>query len=159
MDTLCTSRNLLVAVALIALTGPVLAQDAMKMTTVTPDALTYKANPAVKGVQAAVVIGDPAKAGEMFVVRVKIPPNTQIPAHTHPTAESVTVLSGSLYFGEGDKLDTQKGKLMKVGSYWFNPAKHAHFAWTTNEEAVVQNQGIGPSLIDYINPADDPRKK
>jgi quercetin dioxygenase-like cupin family protein len=160
MDTLCTSRNLLVAVALIALTGPVLAQDAMKMTMVTPDALTWKDNPALpKGAQTAVVIGDPTKAGELFVTRTKFPPNYKVPAHTHPNAESVTVISGSLYLGEGDKLDTEKGKLLKAGTYFFNPAKHAHFGWTTNEETVVQGQGIGPAGIDYINPADDPRKK
>ncbi len=159
MDTLCTPRNLLVAVALIALTGPVLAQDAMKMTTVAPDALTWKDNPAVKGAKTAVLIGDPTKAGEMFVVRTKLPPNTQVPAHTHPTAESQTVLSGSFFLGEGDKLDLQKGKQLKAGTYYLNPAKHAHFAWTTNEEVVLQNQGVGPAGIDYINPADDPRKK
>jgi hypothetical protein len=39
------------------------------------------------------------------------------------------------------------------------PAKDAHFAWTGNEGAIVQVQFTGPAGIDYINPADDPRKK
>ena len=159
MKTLCTPKNLLAAAALIALAGPGLSQDAMKMTSVTPDALMWKDNPALpKGAQTAVVIGDPTKAGEMYVARTKLPPNYQIAAHTHPNAESVTVISGSVNLGEGDKLDTQKGTLLKAGSYLFNPAKHAHYAWTANEEAIVQVQAIGPSGIDYINPADDPRK-
>src|SRR5260370_15799205 len=159
MNTFCRPKDLLFAVAAIALTAPALAQDAMKMTTVARDGLTWKDNPAVKGAQTAVVIGDPTKAGEMFVVRTKVAPNTQVAAHTRPTAESVTVLSGSFFLGEGDKLDTQKGKLLKAGAYYLNPAKHAHFAWTTNEEVVLQNQGVGPAGIDYVNPADDPRKK
>jgi quercetin dioxygenase-like cupin family protein len=160
MKTLCTPKNLLAAVALIALAGPALAQEAMKMTFVAPDALTWKDNPALpKGAQTAVVIGDPTKAGEMFVARTKFPPNYQVPAHTHPMTESVTVISGSFNLGEGDKLDTQKGTLLKAGSYLLNPAKHAHYGWTGNEEAVVQVQGIGPAGTDYINPADDPRKK
>jgi quercetin dioxygenase-like cupin family protein len=86
------------------------------------------------------VIGDPTKAGEMYMARTKFPPNYQIAAHTHPTAESVTLISGSVDLGEGDKLDTQKVTLLKAGAYVFNPAKHAHYAWTTNEEAVVQVQ-------------------
>jgi hypothetical protein len=69
------------------------------------------------------------------------------------------VISGSIYLGEGDKLDTTKGQLFKAGTFYFNPAKHAHYGWTTNEEAIVQVQGIGPFGIDFINPADDPRKK
>jgi len=32
-----------------------------------------------------------------------------------------------------------------------------HYAWTT-VETVIQNNGIGPTGITYINPADDPRK-
>jgi hypothetical protein len=40
-----------------------------------------------------------------------------------------------------------------------HPAKHPHYAWTGNEEAVLQVQFVGPGGIDYINPADDPRKK
>ena len=110
------------------------------------------------GAQMAVLSGDPTKAGEMFVARTRFPPNYQVPAHTHPYTESVTVMSGSVYLGEGEKLDTEKGTLLKAGSYVLNPAKHAHYGWTKNEEAVVQVQGTGPAAIDYINPADDPRK-
>ena len=150
---------LLFALAAIALTAPALAQDAMKVTMVAPDGLAWKDNPAVKGAQTAVLFGDPTKAGEIFVTRTKLPPNTQIPAHTHPNVESATVISGSFFLGEGDKLDTQKGKMAKAGTYYFNPAKHAHFGWTTNEEAVIQVQGVGPAGLDYVNPADDPRKK
>jgi pimeloyl-ACP methyl ester carboxylesterase len=36
--------------------------------------------------------------------------------------------------------------------------RHAHYAWTGNEDAILQVQFIGPGGIDYINPADDPRK-
>src|SRR5262249_3468968 len=37
------------------------------------------------------------------------------------------------------------------------PAKHAHYAWTGNEEGILQVQFVGPGGIDYVNPADDPR--
>jgi len=152
-------KKLLVFATLIALAAPALAQDAMTVTRLKPGELQWKDNPSLpKGAKTTILQGDPTKA-EMFVVRIKVPPNYQFPAHTHPVAHNVTVISGSIFVGEGDKLDTQKGKQMKAGSYIFMPAKHAHFAWTTNEGAVIQDQNVGPGGIDYVNPADDPRKK
>jgi hypothetical protein len=51
----------------------------------TPDALIWKENPAFpKGVQIATVVGDPSKAGDVVVLRIKFPPNFQMPPHTHP---------------------------------------------------------------------------
>jgi hypothetical protein len=39
-----------------------------------------------------------------------------------------------------------------------HPAKHSHYAWTGNEEAIVEIPYTGPAGIDYVNLADDPRK-
>ncbi len=49
--------------------------------------------------------------------------------------------------------------MMKVGSLFALPAKHAHYTWTTNEETILQIQFMGPRGIDFVDPADDPRKK
>ena len=59
----------------------------------------------------------------------------------------------------GEKFDAQKGEMLKAGSLFVVPAKHAHYVWTTDEETILQVVGTGPWGIDYINPADDPRKK
>jgi quercetin dioxygenase-like cupin family protein len=137
-------KKVLFVGALIALAGSALAQDAMKITTVTPDALVWKDNPNIpKGGQVAVLLGDPTKAGEVVVQRVKLPPNYQVPPHTHPYAETVTLISGSVGFGMGEKFDN-KGALAKPGTFFANPAKHAYFVWTGNEEAIIQVQFIGP---------------
>jgi quercetin dioxygenase-like cupin family protein len=142
------------------LAGLVWAQDAMKVTLVKPDALTWKDNPNLpKGAQVAILMGDPTKAGEVIVQRTKFPANYKVPPHTHSYAETITVISGSVGFGTGEKFDTTKGELMKAGSFYAQPAKHPHFVWTGNEEAIVQVQFTGPGGIDYSNPADDPRKK
>src|SRR5438093_8645717 len=110
-------KKLLIFATLITLAGLALAQDAMKVTLVKPDALTWKDNPNIpKGAQVAVLLGDPTKAGEVIVQRVKFPANYKVPPHTHPYAETITVLSGSVGFGTGDKFDATKGELMKVGA-------------------------------------------
>jgi hypothetical protein len=51
-----------------------MAQD--KLMQVTPDALTWNENPAFpKGVKIATPVGDPAKAGDVVVLRIKFPAN------------------------------------------------------------------------------------
>ena len=150
-------KKVLILAAVLALSGSAMAQDAMKATRVKPDELTWKAHTALPpGAQVAILIGDPTKA-EVVVQRVKFPPNYQIPPHTHPYAEVVTVLSGSVGFGMGEKLD-KTGEMSKAGTLNVVPEKHAHFGWTGDEEAILQVQYTGPAGIDYINPADDPRK-
>ena len=72
------------------------------------------------------MLGDPSKAGEMIVQRVKLPANYQVPPHTHPYAETITVLSGSVGFGTDEKLDSTKGELLKVGAFFTQPAKSPH---------------------------------
>ncbi len=151
-------KRFLISVALIALAGSALAQDSVTM--VNPDALAWKDNPNIpKGGQVAVLVGDPTKAGSVVVQRVKLPANYKVPPHTHPYAETVTVISGSVGLGMGEKFDATKGEMAKAGALFANPAKHAHYVWTGNEGAIIQVQFIGPGGIDYINPADDPRKK
>ncbi len=152
-------KKFLVAAALIAFVSSAMAQDAMKMARVTPDALTWKDNPAFpKGIQIATLVGDPTKAGEVVVLRIKFPANSRIPPHTHPYSEVVTVISGTIGSTHGEKFE-KKGEMLKAGSLWMHPAKHAHYGWTGNEGAIIQVQFTGPGGIDYINPADDPRKK
>jgi quercetin dioxygenase-like cupin family protein len=151
-------KTLLMLAALVPLMGSALAQDAMKGIVVTPDTLKWQDSPALpKGAQVATILGDPTKA-EVVVQRVKFPPNYQIPPHTHPYIEIATVISGTYGTGEGEKLE-KKGELLKAGSLYTHPAKHPHYAWTGNEETIVQIQYTGPAGIDYVNPADDPRKR
>jgi quercetin dioxygenase-like cupin family protein len=151
-------KKLLILAGLIALAGSALAQDAMKGIVVKPDALTWQDNPALpKGLQVAVILGDPTKA-EVVVQRVKFPPNFQVAPHTHPYTEVVTVISGTIGTDESEKLE-KKGEMLKAGSLFTHPAKQAHYAWSGDEGAIVQVQFVGPGGIDYINPADDPRKK
>ena len=151
-------KKLLILAAVIAIGSSAVAQDAMKATRVKPDDLTWKANPTLSpGAQAAILIGDPTKA-ETIVSRTKLPANYQIPPHTHPYAEVVTVLSGSVGFGMGEKFE-KTGEMATAGTLNVVPAKHAHFTWTGSEGAILQVQYTGPAGIDYVNPADDPRRK
>jgi quercetin dioxygenase-like cupin family protein len=115
-----------------------------------------KANPQ-PGAKIAVIEGPPNEAVP-FTFRVKFPADYKLPAHWHPVLEHVTVLSGTLNFGTGDKFDAEKTKALTPGSTVIIQPKTKHFSWTS-EETVVQVHGVGPQDIIYVNPEDDPRKK
>jgi len=107
------------------------------------------------GAKVAVLEGDPAKEGP-FVMRLLVPDGYHIPPHTHPKTERVTVMSGAFYLAMGDKLDRSAAQKLATGTYGFWPAGMKHAAWAEGE-TVIQLHGKGPWMINYVNPADDPR--
>lgn len=109
------------------------------------------------GTKVAVLEGDLKQRGP-FTIRLKLPADFKIAPHWHPGVEHVTVLSGTGYFGLGDKFDQAKGQVLSPGSFVSTPPKTPHFAWA-KEEVIVQLHGTGPWGITYVNPADDPSKK
>ena len=107
------------------------------------------------GAQATVLEGDPGKPGP-FTIRLKTPAGWKVPPHTHPTAEGVTVISGTFALGMGPKFDEAAAKEMAPGAFGILPAGMQHYAWSKTE-SVVQIHSTGPFEINYVNPADDPR--
>ena len=108
------------------------------------------------GASIAVLEGDPTKEGP-FVFRVKVPDGYRIPPHTHPQTERVTVISGTFHIGMGDKFDAKAARSMPAGTYGHWASGMKHFVWVKGE-TIVQFHGDGPWTINYVNPADDPRK-
>ena len=109
-----------------------------------------------KGAEFAVVSGDPTKAGP-FVIRLKFPAGYKVAPHWHPTDENVTVLSGTMGLGMGEKFDEGAMKELSAGSFAVLPAEMRHFA-IAKTAATIQVHGMGPFVLNYVNPADDPSK-
>ena len=110
-----------------------------------------------KGAKAAMMEG-PMNEAKPFMVRIKFPANYKIPPHWHNNIEHITVLSGTLNMGIGDKFDEKKTKAMTAGYVSIMQPKTNHFVWT-KVETIAQVHGMGPWEVNYVNPADDPRKK
>ena len=108
-----------------------------------------------KGVQLAVLQGDPSKEGG-FTVRLQMPAGYYIPPHSHPADEQVTIISGALRLGMGDAEDTASAITLRSGLFITAGANMHHYA-RAMEPTVVQLHGIGPLGITYVNPKDDPR--
>ena len=109
-----------------------------------------------RGAQAAVLSGDPGKPGT-FVMRLKAPAGYRVPRHWHPTDEYVTVLEGEMSLSMGDGADAHTADFT-AGDYVLLPTPMRHEA-STRDGVVLQIYGKGPFEINYVNPADDPRKQ
>ena len=123
---------------------------------VKPDAVKW--NPRSPGLEIAVLSGDPAKEGEPFVIRLKLRDGTTVPPHWHPIDEHLTVMTGTLHMGMGEKFDRAATTPLPPGTYSLMPKEMRHFVWAEGE-TILQLHGIGPFKTFWVNPADDPSKK
>lgn len=138
---------LAVAAALVATAGTAaLGQAALdKLFTQTPAEMKFTADPAHAGYESAVLVGDPTKPG-VYAVRTKLPANIRIDPHSHPEQWRIaTVLSGTLYYAQGDTFDEGKLKALGPGSLLVEPKDVPHFALTRGEDVMLHIVGEGPA--------------
>ena len=157
------TKLIIAAVAAVVVRGLLLAQQATHNNNMAPANLYAPAEiqwkdgpPSLpKGAKIAVLEGDPAKEG-MFVMRVRVPDGFHIPAHTHPKAERVTIIQGTFKLAMGDNPKKINARILPAGTYGVWPPGMVHAVWIEGE-TIVQFHGMGPWVINYVNPTDDPR--
>lgn len=126
----------------------------------TPDQIKWGPAPPFipAGAQLAVLEGNPMAASGDYTIRLKMPDGYRIAPHTHPLRENVSVISGTLKVGMGDKYDDSKMMSFGAGSFaYLDPSMH-HYAGASGE-TVIQIHGQSPVKFNYINAADDPSGK
>jgi quercetin dioxygenase-like cupin family protein len=96
------------------------------------------------GVQRAELAGSDKKSG-MYVYRVRFPAGHRVQPHFHPDQRVVTVISGSLSVGFGERFDESAMKELSVGSVWTEPPKQPHFVFTKDGVEFQVVGGNGPS--------------
>jgi hypothetical protein len=136
--------------------SPATAESQAHGRMVKPDAVEWR--PRSPGLEIAVLSGDPAKEGAPFVIRLKLRDGTNVPPHWHPIDEHLTVMTGTLHMGMGEKFDRAGAAALPAGSYSLMPKEMRHFVWAEGE-TIVQLHGVGPFKTIWVNPADDPAKK
>lgn len=118
-------------------------------TIVVPDQVQWSAGTGpLAGVEVATLVGDPAKPGP-FTIRLRIPDGGKFGAHFHGDTERVTVLSGTLLVGLGDKLDESAMKALPAGSFVSIPAGVHHYAMAKGQ-TVLQLGGTGPFTMTAV---------
>jgi quercetin dioxygenase-like cupin family protein len=126
----------------------------------TPQQIQWGAAPPFvpAGAQMAVLEGDPGANSGDFTIRVKTPDGYVVPPHWHPKRENVTIVSGAMALGMGDKFDEKQMTMLPAGSFgYLDPDMH-HYV-KTKGETVIQIHGAAPLAFNYVNPSDDPSKK
>jgi hypothetical protein len=108
------------------------------------------------GGRAAVVRGDPSKAGP-FTVRIDLPNGYQVPPHWHPTSERIRVLAGTFLVGDGRTWSDASLRPLRAGQETTVAARHPHYV-RAKGKTMVEIRSTGPFEITYVNPTDDPRK-
>jgi quercetin dioxygenase-like cupin family protein len=130
-----------------------LAVDNSPFVRITPAEVHWQDLPDGHGVQMAILLGDPSKAGGTYVIRVKFPPHLMDSPHWHPHDRYVTVLQGTWYTGTGDTFDPARAVPLKAGSLMFHPAKASHWDGSAGDETViVQIMGEGPGTTTQVDP-------
>ena len=109
------------------------------------------------GAKIAVISGDPSKPAP-FVIRAQVPAGYKVPPHWHPGDENLTILSGTVALGMGDTWDDSKLKTVGTGGYAGLPAEMRHY-FLAKTASTFQVHGMGPFVVNYVNPSDDPSKK
>src|SRR5512146_1547441 len=146
-------KKVFLAVLLVA---AVLAASPAPHNAFTPATVPYGPVPAFvpAGAQLAVLEGDPMASTGDYTIRLKMPDGYVIPPHWHPKRENVTVVSGTLKFGMGDKFVESKMVPYPAGSFaYLDPDMH-HYV-KAKGPTVVQVHGMSPVQFNYINPKDD----
>ena len=103
----------------------------------------------VAGIRTTVVAGDPTRDGP-YTIRLSIPANTKIQAHTHRDNRTAIVVSGVWYFGYGPASNAAAEKTLPPGSFYTEPGGVAHFAETKADPVVIYITGHGPTDTVFV---------
>ena len=154
------STMLLAQVATLAASQPASTIAPLRLTQA--EAMAVKSSGAgagtsgISGVRTRVLAGDPTAPGP-YTIALQVPANTRIAAHTHRDDRVATVVSGTWYFGYGDKAG-EGVKALGPGSFYTEPAGASHFAQTGAKPAILYIHGFGPTDTHYVDQAADPRR-
>lgn len=109
------------------------------------------------GAEITVLEGD-LSSGKPFTIRLRLPADYKVLPHIHPAYERVTVLSGTFHFAHGEEFRRDEAKALPTGSLAIMAPGEPMFGYAGEQGTVIQLHGTGPCGIEYLNPADDPRK-
>jgi polar amino acid transport system substrate-binding protein len=145
--------------ALLALSITALASASVAVAqeiSVTPDRLKWQQSVASPS-ETALLLGGPGQPGPS-VVRARLKPGMRVMPHSHPVDVHVTVLSGTLLYGQGESFDEAKMKEYPAGSFFVETANLPHYQMPKGNEGVVfQASATGANAFNYANAKDDPR--
>jgi hypothetical protein len=92
-----------------------------------------------------------------YVFRLRAPLGHKVPPHRHPEERVYSVLAGTFFLGFGHSFSGPDLEAYPQGSVILVRGGRYNFQSAKSEDYVVQIEGDGPTAVEYLNPADDPR--
>jgi len=115
--------------------------------------LKFTPSKVVPGAANTVIWGDPATAGETYIVRNRFSPHTFSPPHFHPETRYVTVIKGTWWVATGNKFDKENTVPMPAGTFVTHFAKQVHWDGAKDEETWLLIVGEGPATLTLVDVA------
>jgi mannose-6-phosphate isomerase-like protein (cupin superfamily) len=95
------------------------------------DELTWTRSTAFPGAQVAPLAGAPYSGP--YAIRMKRPDGHVESPHRHESDEYVSVISGVLHVGIGDRVDRPSARTFRAGSFVVIPAQTLHYSWAEGD--------------------------
>jgi mannose-6-phosphate isomerase-like protein (cupin superfamily) len=102
------------------------------------------------GIQLAVIHGDPMAAAGDYTIRLLFPDGYRFPAHHHPNAEHLTVLTGTFLIAMGTDENPDVLEEYAPGSFLYFPPGEDHYGGATGQ-TVIQLHGQAPFEVVLAN--------
>jgi quercetin dioxygenase-like cupin family protein len=151
--------TMLIAIAMLAVAAPVLADPPPDVMKITPDSeIKFIPSRTTPGVSQAVLFGDPSVPGQVYIVRNKFAPGTFSAPHFHPETRYILVIKGTWWVGSGPKQDLNATTPVKAGGFVVHYPNKIHWDGAKDEETIVQITGVGPSGTTRVDETGQPKK-
>ena len=130
--------------AILLLGHPALAAGpAGKPAIVQPEAFKWApAEGLPPGAEVTVLYGDPSKAVP-FGIRLKFPAGYEVPNHSHPTDEFISVISGKGRMAFGENATAANAEPLPAGAFMSLPGGAWHHLWV-DADTIVELHSTGP---------------
>ena len=135
--------------AVVAVAINALAQTGLEPVRLAPDDLDWGAD--ASAVRRVNIAGDNETSG-LYAYRARFPDGFRNQPHFHPDDRIVTVISGTLQMGYGERFDEGALRALRAGSVWTEPGNQPHFVWARDGEVIIQVVGVGPSGTTQVQP-------
>lgn len=97
------------------------------------------------------VTGNPAKPGEFYIVRVRLPAEGLFKPHFHNVKRYISVISGTLYSCNGGVASSKTVVAHPPGDFFEQPPKMVHCSWAKEGPVDYLEFGVGPVDVIYVD--------
>jgi quercetin dioxygenase-like cupin family protein len=137
-------------------TGAAVELDPAAVAYVTPDQYKWRDPTDRATTNQATFVGDPSKAGGLYIYINKFKPGRFGNPHYHPNDRFITVVDGESWHGTGAVVDTAHAHVVPKGTFMIDHANKVHWGGNKDVGGSYLITGIGPGSSVEVPKASGP---